>query len=473
MRGRSGGGSENANPNLRDVNVTVDGHGLDTMIPTIPKPNKEDIKAGFRFKILTAISGRPTYEKMKEIVRQLARNALTVKVSFGGGKHGVLALVIGDNEFLKETAKNWVLPATQGAFPTIVASSTAISKKKTISKFIQDETDILIVEVAGELLKGQFIDAIEECYIKELREGYSEYDNRSLFELLEHVKTKYASLDDHVLADIRTTFEEPPDLAVPIDVYFEKQEECQRQAKDSEHPISDAEMVRMLQKHMGDSGTFTKKKVKFDKKAKIDRTWSNGKAYYRDAIEDMEEAAKCAGTNEFLANSTVATAGNVAAEEKVRGEMAAKMGESFDALAMAAEMSKTTYEDQARTIATLTAANAELTTTNKKLTDKIVTLAEKLAAATKSSGQGGNAPPGFESDGSSTGSAANSDGVFMPTRKKKFNGRMMEFFVSKQKCGHCGKLTNHLPEFCKENPRRKAVKEAEAALAKAKADAMA
>ena len=39
------GGDENANPNLRDVNVTVDGHGLDTMIPTIPRPNKEDIKA--------------------------------------------------------------------------------------------------------------------------------------------------------------------------------------------------------------------------------------------------------------------------------------------------------------------------------------------------------------------------------------------------------------------------------------------
>ena len=131
LRGRSGGGSENANPNLRDVNVTVDGHGLDTMIPTIPRPNKEDIKAGFRFKILTAIAGRPTYEKMKEIVRQLARNALTVKVSFGGGKHGVLALVIGDDKFLKETQHEWLITATQGVFPNIAANASAINKKKT------------------------------------------------------------------------------------------------------------------------------------------------------------------------------------------------------------------------------------------------------------------------------------------------------------------------------------------------------
>ena len=93
------------------------------------------------------------------------------------------------------------------------------------------------------------------------------------------MKTKYAALDDIVLRGIKAIFEEPPALAVPIDVYFEKQVECQQQAKDSEHPINEAEMVRMLQKHMGDSGTLTKKKAKFDKKDKEDRTWKNGKEY--------------------------------------------------------------------------------------------------------------------------------------------------------------------------------------------------
>ena len=45
-------------------------------------------------------------------------------------------------------------------------------------------------------------------------------------------------------------FAEPPDLSVPIDVYFEKQEKCQRQAEGSEDPITDGDMVRILQKHM-------------------------------------------------------------------------------------------------------------------------------------------------------------------------------------------------------------------------------
>ena len=129
----------------------------------------------------------------------------------------MLALVIGDDEFLKETGKGWIAPVTQGAFPTIAANASTINKKKTIFKFIQDETNILIVEVAEELLKGQFIDAIDECYIKELRQGYSEYDNHTLFELLEHVKTKYAALDDHVPRGIKAVFEEPPDLSSRTD----------------------------------------------------------------------------------------------------------------------------------------------------------------------------------------------------------------------------------------------------------------
>ena len=102
-------------------------------------------------------------------------------------------------------------------------------------------------------------------------------------------------------------------------------------------------MVRMLQNHMGNSGTLTKKSVKFDKKDKEDRTWKNGKEYYRDAMKDLEEAAKCSGTDEFLANSTVAP--RTTAQDKVREKIVAKMGESFDALAMAAEASKTTYKD--------------------------------------------------------------------------------------------------------------------------------
>ena len=67
------GQNKNQNPPLCDVNVTVDGQGPGIMIPTILKPNKADITAGFKFKVLTVIKCKPTYKKTKEIVRKLAK----------------------------------------------------------------------------------------------------------------------------------------------------------------------------------------------------------------------------------------------------------------------------------------------------------------------------------------------------------------------------------------------------------------
>ena len=78
------------------------------------------------------------------------------------------------------------------------------------------------MEVAKELLKGKFIDSIEEYYTKELHQGYSKCNKRSLFKLMEHVDTQYAFLDTHALGDIMTRFKEPPDLAVLIEVYLKK-----------------------------------------------------------------------------------------------------------------------------------------------------------------------------------------------------------------------------------------------------------
>ena len=112
-------------------------------------------------------------------------------------------------------------------------------------------------------------------------------------------------------------FAELPDLSVPIDVYFEKQEECQRQAEGSDDLIKDGDMVRMLQKHMGDSRTLTKKRVKSDKRDKAEKTWLHKKEFYRSALEDLEKEAKCAGAREFLTNSIAAVKDRAAIEDQV------------------------------------------------------------------------------------------------------------------------------------------------------------
>ena len=58
----------------------------------------------------------------------------------------------------------------------------------------------------------------------ELRQGMLQYNGMSTSELLEHIFTNYARIDDALFIKNKREFKAPPDLSRPIDVYFKKQE---------------------------------------------------------------------------------------------------------------------------------------------------------------------------------------------------------------------------------------------------------
>ena len=63
----------------------------------------------------------------------------------------------------------------------------------------------------------------------------------------------------------------------PIDYYFAKQEQCQQITKTSKYEISDDDMVGMLVKHMGRTGTLTKSTVKFNNQLDENKIWAKAK----------------------------------------------------------------------------------------------------------------------------------------------------------------------------------------------------
>ena len=201
----------------------------------------------------------------------------------------------------------WFVPITEGAYPTFDARASETQKKKDILAVIVRETDIKVVKATANLLKAQFIKAIQDCYIRELHEGdHIEYNDRSLFELLDHINKKYAKMDSHILKANRITFAEPPDIDDPIDNYFSKQENCKRVAKSSNSPITNDDLVTTLLEHMGKTGVLPKSTIKFNKKEDSNRTWKNAKDWYRDALDDIDEGEKLSGVDkELQANGAV------------------------------------------------------------------------------------------------------------------------------------------------------------------------
>ena len=70
-----------------------------------------------------------------------------------------------------------------------------------------------------------------------------EWNGRTLLDLLTHVCTNYVTIDDLVYNDIIWTFTEPPDMDLPIDKYFTKQDKYMLLASNSDNTITDAAMV--------------------------------------------------------------------------------------------------------------------------------------------------------------------------------------------------------------------------------------
>ena len=114
-------------------------------------------------------------------------------------------------------------------------------------------------------------------------------------------------------------------------------------------------MVMQVQTHLGSRGLVNTKYLAWKKKAAAERKWAPAKKYFRTAISDVEELSKLtAGEAVFTANAAVT---DKSTEQQVREEIAEKLGESFDTLAMAATAKNDTIESLVKTISKLTTTN--------------------------------------------------------------------------------------------------------------------
>ena len=431
---------------------------LDNVIPVIKEPKESDIIAKFKYEHLDKIDGEPTYPKLVELRRQMARNARAVKSSFGGGKNGHECLVLRDATFVQRAGVSFVVPASKGAYPTFAAGATDDEKKIAIAEFIISEQDILKSETCGDLLKNQLLDAVEEKYFRELRDRYSEYDDKTVLELLEHLFAEYAQMNDTVINMNIERFNEPPDMDLPIDAYFNKQEECQEIAEDSEVKITDEMMVQKLITHMGKTGLIGSSNYRFKQQQPADKTWKNTKKWYREALSKLKSI------NEETSLQTVFSASNVTikseAQAEAKAEISCKLGESFNALTMAATAKAEIRDSQAGTIATLTATDVTMVATNATLTAEV----KKLTAYIVRLKAQARTPPGQDKDdpGGTAQQAKNTLGKMCAERKggggQTGNPNRLYWKVQ-QYCKHCKAKVWHLPTNCPnsmKNKKRKA-----------------
>ena len=81
---RAGTAAAAAAPSPQIVQVSL----MDTYVPSIPDINPNDVKLRFPYQQLTKIEGEPEYKQMCVVHKEIYRNDLSIKLSFGEGKRG-------------------------------------------------------------------------------------------------------------------------------------------------------------------------------------------------------------------------------------------------------------------------------------------------------------------------------------------------------------------------------------------------
>ena len=172
---------------------------MDTYVPIIPDPKPDEIERCFKHPTLTKIEDEPDYKQMCIVREELFRNAIAIKSTFRGRKHGHLGSVQRPAVYQTEAGQAWTIPTYRGMYTAFSARATNVEKKREVAEFINRETHIKISELVEELLKNQLLKAVSKEYYMELRQGVLQYDGVSTSELLEHIFTNYAIIDDALL----------------------------------------------------------------------------------------------------------------------------------------------------------------------------------------------------------------------------------------------------------------------------------
>ena len=364
---RSTRASANAPPAPPVVTVNTIS-AIDSYIPNIPDVNADDITTQMPHSRLTKLDDEPTYDQFYIVREELYRNALAIESTLGGGDSGHLGVAMDGAAFTTLTGETWTVPAKQGIFPTFPTGATDDNKKRIIAEFIRDESARRVAEAVGKILRKQLLDCVNEEYVMELEDEIFRYDKVSVVDILAHILNNYAEIDDNMLRRNKEEFEKEPDMSLPLDVYYKKQERCQKIALDGKVPISEEEMVLLLQIHMGQSGLLNSAWKKW--KALPQRKWKPGKIHFRAALKENTKLSKLNGEDSrFKANAVAKSPRQV--EEEVKEDITDKLGDAFDSLAMAATAKQETMDMMARSISELTESIAQLTKTNKELTEQL------------------------------------------------------------------------------------------------------
>ena len=197
----------------------------------------------FEFPILDKIHGEPTYETLKKLKKQLKANALSVPSTLGGGNHGLLGLVLTQQEYARISNAQFQVPVRPGPLliPPFTAQHDVVCLQGEHDQAKETYNDCMAVQ---KCLIKQIVTAVNGEYLKELRDPDTNSINLTIPEVLQHLFGRYGTVTPEALAREEASMSSFYwDLRDPPVIMYNKIDDLVSLAEAANMPKTEAQIV--------------------------------------------------------------------------------------------------------------------------------------------------------------------------------------------------------------------------------------
>ena len=266
-------------------------------------PSVEDFTNAFP-NHLPPIVGEPTYQTLKELKDQLKANAASIPTTLGGGNHGYLGLILSPAAYATISPTAFVEPAYPGQHPAIPAGTNAATTSAIIRRHTEDMQQWREFKNVSTALKNQLLGAVDDIYVRAMRDHHVGYMNQSIRNLLNHLFNNYGNITQLELEDNDTKMRTLWDPNSPFDCLIQQLEDGQDYADDGGQPYTTDQLLRIAYTLIFKTGLYFKDCKAWNAKPNNEKTWNNFKAHFQRAqrlLRDQLRTTKQAGFTSNLA----------------------------------------------------------------------------------------------------------------------------------------------------------------------------
>ena len=273
---------------------------------TTSVPSVEDITNAFPTPI-TKITGEPNYEGLKHLKDQLKANAASIPTTLGGSTHGYLGLILSPAAYATIAATQFIEPVHPGQHPNVPAGTSAANTSTIVRRHTEDLHQWREFKNVNTALKNQLLSALDDIYIRTLKDRHVGYMNQSIHAILQHLFQNYGNITPLELEDNDTKMCATWDPNSPFDCLIKQIEDGQDYADDGGQPYTAEQLLRITYTLVFKTGLYFEDCKTWNALPTTQHTWDNFKTHFQTAqrlLRDQMRTTKQAGFHSNFAQLT-------------------------------------------------------------------------------------------------------------------------------------------------------------------------